>query len=270
VTSPDGRRAIVERNELRDMEAGKATFGMLDLARGTIVPAIALQSRQPGFAGVLDAVWAPDGGRFAFTGIVDEEYELFVARLNAAEPPERLAQLPGMQWAEHWSADGRFLLYSQTDSPTDVSLWAWSLDDNRPIPLVQTRAWNEEPQLSPDGRWLAFSSNETGRHEIYVQPFGRTGERWRLTTDGGSQPKWRADGRELFYLAGDGTLMTIVMNAGQPAAPKLLFRTPVRPIAFVDQYAPTPDGSRFLMLVPEPTTDTARLHVVTGWEGLVN
>jgi serine/threonine protein kinase len=271
VISPDGRRAVVERRELRDQATGRSTLGVLDLVRGTTVPANGLQSGQTGFGGDLDPVWAPDSVRFAFTASVDEDFDLFATGLNATDPPDRLARLPGMQWAEQWSADGRFVLYSQSDSATDVSLWALPLEGRRPIALVQSPGWNEEPQLSPDGRWLAFSSNESGRFEIYLQPFGRPGERSRLTSEGGSQPKWRADGRELFFLSVDGVLMAAaVPPVGEPGAPKALFRTPLRPNPIVDQYGATPDGKRFLVLTPIHSTETARLSVISHWTGLID
>jgi Tol biopolymer transport system component len=266
--SPDGQRALVERWGVRGTTGGSA-LGVLDLNRGTFVQANDLHSAQPGFGGDLDSVWAPDGVRFAFTGIVDEEFDLFATRLNATEPPSRLARLPGMQWAEQWSADGRFFLYAQTDSADSTSLWALQLDGGQPIPLVQSPGANEEPQLSPDSRWLAFSSDATGRHEILMQPFGRPGERLRITNDGGSQPKWRADGRELFYLSADGTLMTVSMTTGEPAAPKALFKTPLHLSPNLDQYGPTPDGARFLVLTPLPMAETARLHVISDWAGLI-
>ena len=109
-------------------------------------------------------------------------------------------------------------------------------------------------------------SNESGRFEVYIQRFASRGERWRLSTDGGSQPKWRADGRELFYVAPDGTMMTVaVPQEGEPGQPAALFRAPLRPVPFLDQYAVTPDGQRFLIIAPSQTDESARLMVISNW-----
>ena len=122
-----------------------------------------------------------------------------------------------------------------------------------------------EPHVSPDGRWLAYSGQDTGQWEVYVQPFMRPGGRVRVSTNGGSQAQWRGDGRELFYLALDGTMMSVrTADPATPGAAQKLFqrRLAVNPVD--DQYAVTADGQRFLVLDPEgqPTT---RLTVLTNW-----
>ena len=156
---------------------------------------------------------------------MENEADLFVSGLSLSERPVRVARLPGMQWAEQWSRDGRFILYVQTDSATKDSLWALPLEGVQSrSSLVDTPFWNDEAQLSPDGRWLAYTSNEPGHYDVYVQRFERPQERWRLSTNGGGQPKWGADGRELFYVALDGTLMTVAFVPRQPRGKRNFFR----------------------------------------------
>ena len=201
---------------------------------------------------------------------MDNEADLFVGGINPAEPAARLASLPGMQWAKQWSHDGRFMLYAQRDSATKTSLWALPLDGERkPFVLVDSPFSNDEPQLSSDGRWLAYVSNESGRYEVYLQPFGRTGERVRLSNGGGGQPKWRADAQELFYVTPDGTIMSVPVGLGEPGKPRALFHTPLQPAPMLDEYAVTPDGQRFLIISPERSTVSARLSVLSNWPALL-
>jgi eukaryotic-like serine/threonine-protein kinase len=268
--APDGRRVAVERN---DLSAG-SSLGILDLARGTMAVANPIMAADGAFAfgGDLDPAWAPDAQRLAFTAWMDNEADLFVSGVSPSEPPVRLARRPGMQWMEQWSWDGRFILYVQSDSATKTSLWALPLEgDRKPFVLVDSPSLNDEPQLSPDGRWLAYVSNESGRYEVYLQPFGRTWYRFRLSIEGGGQPKWRADGRELFYMALDGTMMAVAVPPdGEPGKPQMLFKTPLQPAPWVDQYAVTPDGERFLIISPGRTTHPARLSVLSNWPALLD
>jgi Tol biopolymer transport system component len=265
VMAPDGRRVAVERD---DPPAAGSRLGLLDLTRGTMLAANPTMAEERGFSEDSNPVWAPDGRRLAFTATIDDEADLFV--ITPSESPVRLRR-PLMQWAEQWSADGRFLLYTQTDSATKASLWAMPLEGDRtPFVLVDSPFLNDEAQLSPDGRWLVYGSNESGRFEVYIQRFASRGERWRLSTDGGSQPKWRADGRELFYVAPDGTMMTVAVPQDRdPGQPTALFRTPLRPVSYLDQYAVTPDGQRFLIIAPSQTNESARLMVISNWPALL-
>ncbi len=223
------------------------------------------------FGGHNDPVWSADSKRFAFSATVGNDIDLFVTGLDPADRLERLKHLSGMQWAEHWSADGKWFFYSQTDSASKVSLWALPLDgDREPFVVVDLPAVYDEPQLSPDGRWLAYTSNESGRFEVYVQPFRRQGERWRHSTDGGGQPKWRRDGRELYYFTLDGRLMTAsVQPNGEPGPPRVLFPVPWRPDPILDQFAVTGNGQRFLIITPIRSDRTARIGVVSDWPGLL-
>jgi hypothetical protein len=150
-------------------------------------------------------------------------------------------------------------------------IWAAPLSgDRKPFQVVApTGNLVDEPQLSPDSHWLAFNSSESGRSEIYVQPFPERGERVRITTSGGAQPKWRADGKELFFLALDGTLMSAEMKVNDsaiaPTTPRPLFQTGLNVTVYADQYAVTGDGQRFILLKPVAPQAPPPITIVVNW-----
>ena len=122
---------------------------------------------------------------------------------------------------EAWTHDGRFLIYGLSSQ----SIWALPLGgDQKPIPIVEASSLVDEPRVSHDGRWLAYSASDTGRWEVYLQPFIRTGGRARVSTHGGGEPRWRADGKELFYMALDGAMMSADMtDQAKPGPARKLF-----------------------------------------------
>ena len=153
-----------------------------------------------------------------------------------------------------WSPDGRFLLYRSIDPKTGSDIWALPLDgDRKPFPVVQTNFDERDGQFSPDGKWIAYQSNESGRFEIYVQPFPGPGGKSQVSTNGGAQVRWRRDGKELFYIALDGRLMAVPIRlasngqAVEAGTPVPLFATHVGgacSIARQTQYGlPTASGS---------------------------
>jgi eukaryotic-like serine/threonine-protein kinase len=109
-----------------------------------------------------------------------------------------------------WSADGKFLLYHRYDPKSDVDVWVLPLEgDRKPFPFLQTPFRENEGRFSPDGRWIAYRSNESGRPEVYVQTFPAGGGKWQVSTSGGLLPQWRGDGREVFYTSTDRKLMAV-------------------------------------------------------------
>src|SRR5712692_1489429 len=129
-----------------------------------------------------------------------------------------------------WTKDGRYFVYGLSDPKTGLDLWAVPLEgDREPFPLVQMGGVQVHAQVSADGRWIAYSSNESGSaFDVYVQDFPTARRRWKVSTDGGAQPHWRRDGKELFYLAGDGKLMAVPIEGGptfSPGVPVPLFQT---------------------------------------------
>jgi Tol biopolymer transport system component len=243
--SPDGRRLAVQRSV-----AGNTDIWLVDLERGASV-----RFTSEPRADIAPA-WSPFGDRLVYASQVNGVFELFEKGRDASMPRVLLRDGQAKQVTD-WSRDGRYLLYrtiSTTPRP-DTDIWALPLDgDRRPFVVLQTPFEERDAQFSPDGRFVAYQSNESGRPEIYVQLF-RGGERVRISSDGGVQVRWRADGRELFYIRPDGQLMaTSVSTAGtgtalRPAAPVPLFRTTLGATQGValHGYIVAPDGQSFLM-----------------------
>jgi Tol biopolymer transport system component len=165
------------------------------------------------------------------------------------------------------SADGRYLVYQLSAPPTGFDLWVAPLaHDQTPFPVAQTEHGEREGTFSPDVRWLAYDSTETGQREVWVQPFPPTGARWQISTTGGVSPRWRADGRELFYVAADGRLMAVAVTPGPTfrwSAPQALFETIFRGGTYAP-FAVSRDGQRFLMNTPS-RIDAAPITVIVNW-----
>jgi Tol biopolymer transport system component len=258
--SPDGRTMAMHR-----VQGGNVDIWLLDVSRGTLSRFTTNEARE------ADAVWSPDGLRIAFNIMHDGTLDLQIKDLRGGVSRDLLADGQSRSPTD-WSADGKFLLYD-TYAAGSSDIWALSMDGNgKPFPVIQTPFDERRAHLSPDGHWIAYESDESGRFEIYVQPFGRSGERQRLSTTGGGQTVWGRNGRELFYIAPDGWLMAVPiakvpdgerLQAGPPAR---LFRTAVggEPPA-ERQYVVSTDGKRFLMnTVIEATA--APITVISNWK----
>jgi hypothetical protein len=176
-----------------------------------------------------------------------------------------------------WSRDGRFLLYRIADPKTGFDLWAVPMfGDRKPFPVVQTEFEEREAQFSPDGKWIAYQSNESGRFEVYVQPFPGPGPKSALSTQGGGQVRWRRDGRELFYLALDGRMMAVSLRFAPDDAsvdadtpvPLLATRTgpTIDPING-HNYVVSPDGQRFLVNQLAEEATTAPIVMILNMQG---
>jgi Tol biopolymer transport system component len=225
------------------------------------------------------AVWSPDGSRIVFRSFREGAYNLFEKPVNgtADEQPLLVTSLPKAPL--DWSRDGRLLLFSTQDPKTGTDLWALPMTGERkPFAVLQTRFDEIEGQFSPDGRWLAYVSNESGRDEIYVQAFPDAGGKWQISTSGGLQPRWRRDGQELFFVAPDNRLMaapirvapgTKALEAGAPVAlfpTRLATGVNIVPAGFQAraQYAVAADG-RFLMNVSADEGVTSPITIVQNW-----
>src|SRR5262249_25866886 len=170
-----------------------------------------------------------------------------------------------------WSADGQFSVYVEVDPKTNVDLWILPLfGDRKAFVFLQTPFVEGGGRFSPNGRWIAYTSNESGTNQIYVRPFPPAGGQWRVSTHGGSQPRWRRDGKEIVYLAGDRKLKGRGVKEDSGAltlgAPKPLFeaRTVVQ-LAGGSIYDVTRDGQRFLVLTPVEETSPSPFTVVLNW-----
>jgi len=149
-------------------------------------------------------------------------------------------------------------------------------EGRKPVPFLQTQFLERHAQFSPDSRWMAYVSSESGRTEVYVQSFPAGGGKWQVSTTGGVQPRWRRDGRELFYLTADGKLMVVPVRAGatfEAGTPALLFQTQLFGLGVATQYSQqydvTADGQRFLLNVDLSEVTAAPLTVVLNWQETV-
>ena len=279
--SPDGRR--VAFTDVTD-DGGEDLF-VYDLDRNmanrlTVSPAV---EHGP--------VWSPDSLRLGFDSDRGETdlHVPFEMQANGAIPASPLFQPePGMNRGLYdWSMDGRWLVFHQdlTESVTDetdlADLWILPLfGDGEPLPYLTTSFTEGQAVLSPNGQWLAYVSNQTGVYEVVVQPFpDPSRERWRISTDGGAYPRWKRDGRELYYLHPEGQIMAVpVVTEGnfQHGTPVPLIEARLRypqglfvpqPWSSVSPYEVTPDGERFLVL--QPIVNTVPVTVVVNWTSLL-
>ena len=175
----------------------------------------------------LSHTWSPDGRRLAFSSDRDGSFNLYLKPTSGAGESELLFQTDNNNAPRDWSRDGRLILFADQNPETGWDLWVLPLEgEKKPVPYLQTEFAEVMGQFSPDGRWVAYASNESGRSEIYVQPYPADGGKWQVSTDGGIQPRWRADGKELFYLTADDRVMAAEIEAGetfQPGVPHMLF-----------------------------------------------
>ena len=171
--------------------------------------------------------------------------------------------------ANDWSSDGKFILYSSLDPKTGSDLWVLPMTGERkPQIFLKTDFDERNGQFSPDRRWIAYESNESGQSQVYVRPFPGPGGQWQISTEGGLQPRWKSDGRELYYIALNGKLMAvpIALSAAtvEPGTPLALFST--RGVVSIErqQYDVAPDG-RFLFNV-EPEDATQSITLLLNWK----
>lgn len=260
--SPDGARLAFRRVEFR---TGAISIWLMDLARGTASPFTFEQTID--FA----PIWSPDGNRIVFASLREGPPSLFQKVSNSAGNEEPLLKsfIPKIPY--DWSRDGRFIIYGVIDPKNSWDLWVLPLDGDRtPIAFLQTDSDERQAQFSPNGKWVAYTSIESGRVEVYVRPFPAAAGKWQVSTGGGEQPRWRRDGKELFYLSADHKLMALEVNTEGPTfehhAPNALFVTRVGGIDTPgDYYAVTADGQRFLLnnLVEEAAHTP--ISVVLNW-----
>jgi Tol biopolymer transport system component len=262
--SPDEQRVAVAQGTARP---GDVDVSVIDLARNVT----SRQTFNPG----LDTwpVWSPDSTRIAFSSQQSGKISMRQKLVDGTAADELLFEGPGYVTPGDWSKDGRFIVFEDRTAGS-ADLWILPMfGDRKPFPVIQTAFDEFTAVFAPDGGWIAYSSNESGTRNVYVQPFPATGGKQLISTDGGSQPVWRADGKELFYLAPDGTLMAVPIDTtGQfrPGVAQALFRTAV-PIFNNSrgQYAVTRDGKRFLMTATPQKPSIAPLTVVLNWTATI-
>ena len=271
--SPDATRVAASRIDL-SVVGSKLGIWLLDLARG--VSTRFTLDRAPDSS----PIWSPDGSRIAFAAARAGGNGIYQKASNGAGKEEVLAGATDEQKVPNdWSRDGRFLLYAQQDPRTKADLWVLPLASDgtpagAPIPFANTEFNEDQGRFSPDGHWVAYVSDESGRSEIYVQPFpvaSGGGSKTQVSLDGGDQPRWRSDGKELFYVSLDGKLMAVDVTEGptfRAGAPKSLFQALVvrgrrQSLLGVLRWDVAPDGKHFLINTVK--TSSEPLTVVLNW-----
>lgn len=196
-------------------------------------------------------IWSPDGRRVAFNRFSREKLELYQAPSSGVGAEELLLSGDEGVWPVSWSPDGRFILYVTNSRDTGNDVWVLPLfGDRKPYPIFHTQYGENWAAFSPNGRWIAFSSTVSGSAEVYISPFPANGQVLKVSEGSGTQARWRRDGKEIFYLASDKTLMVAPVNDEGPdlevGAARSLFQTrfPYPPYHAFDAGA---DGERFLV-----------------------
>jgi Tol biopolymer transport system component len=227
-----------------------------------------------GSSGGMNPAWSPDGRYVAYNG----PQGIYRKAANGATPEELLLRSQTLAFPKSWSPDGRYLIYAQINPETGADLFALPIgqSDAHPLVLAQTQATEDQGQFSPDGRWVAYTSNESGQSEIYVIPFppAPNGGRWMVSPGGGVMPRWRRNGKELFYISPDSRMMAVAVNTQpvfQAGVPQALFQTDI-----VDTGIRTgpmswdlaPDGNRFL-IISETPSDASSITVAMNWRSAV-
>jgi Tol biopolymer transport system component len=264
--SPDGRRVAVTITEQENQ------IWLYDLSRETLTRST--------FEGTqnYNPLWTPDGKRIAFESNRAGPINIFWQLADGSGGFERLTTSEYLNAPMSWSPDGRLLNFIGIDPTTGVDIWVLRMGDPpagsgqvRKAQLFLQTPFNENTsRFSPDGRWMAYISDESGRNEVYVQPYPGPGGKWQISTEGGTEPVWNPSGRELFYRSGDKMMaVDIVTQPGFVAGrPRMLFekRYEAAPAPIVN-YDVSPDGQRFLMIKPVDQEEAAptQINVVLNW-----
>jgi dipeptidyl aminopeptidase/acylaminoacyl peptidase len=219
----------------------------------------------------FNPVWSPDGTRIVYSSNVGGNLDLFVRRADRPSRPEVLLASRVPKHALAWSPDGRFVVYATLSDQTRFDLWMLALEGDRvPVVIANTRASETQAQVSPDGRWLSYTSNESGQSQVYVQRFPSGGGRVQVSANGGGDARWRADGRELYYIASDRRLMAVEVTASDDFAhgrATPLFDTTMSPHwgTSRNHYDVADHGNRFLSMVPVADDRLSPFTIVLNW-----
>jgi Tol biopolymer transport system component len=260
--SPDGQRAVIA---IVDPRSGRQNLWVRHLGRG-------VTSRLTfGEGENCWPIWSPDGSRIAWASNRAGRYGVYLRLASGVGREDSLERIPNADegpW--DWSRDGRWIVTTAQGPTNRWDIWTHpTTADPSPILFLETGFAERNPRLSPDGRWVAYQSNESGRPEIYVQPFPGPGGKWQVSTGGGTQPQWHGDGKELFFLGADQSLMAVPVAAGETfesGNPVALFRARLTELSLTGcGWAVTADGQRFLLNSPVGSIGAARFAVVTNW-----
>jgi Tol biopolymer transport system component/predicted Ser/Thr protein kinase len=255
--SPDGKRVAVAIAEQG------IQLWLYDLSRETLTRFT--------FEGIFNyaPLWTPDGKRIAFESSKEGPLNIFWQLADGGGELERLTTSEHINAPMSWSLDAQLLAFLEVTPTTGVDIWVLRMSDRKAQPFLRTPFNEGAPRFSPDGRCLAYMSDESGRYETYVQPYPGPGGKWQISTEGGTEPVWNPNGLEMFYRSGDK--MMAVDIATQPGfsagKPRMLFEGQYGPSPVpIPNYDVAPDGQRFLMLKPsEQARAPTQINIVLNW-----
>jgi serine/threonine-protein kinase len=265
--SPDGKQLAMS---ILRSDAPIVDLWLYDLTRRTLIRLTFGDSND------INPIWFPDGERIAFASTRDSDKidNMYFLRADGSGEVERLLPSDLPQIPHALTPDQKTLIYGEWHGTTKGDIWSFSMNDGaKPEPFLVTPFIESEAALSPNGKWLAYSSGESGHREIYLRPFPKAPGKWQLSTGGGRQPVWSPDGKELFFWDDiEMMVVTIDTEAGTPVAdhPTRLFEFPAVGSSFpgMGEYDISPDGERFVVIKDEAAgeqPDTSHLRFVLHW-----
>jgi Tol biopolymer transport system component len=256
------------------LQNGEPDVWVMDSARGV--------SSKLTFDPAIDdpPMWSPDGQQIVWASSrAGGTFDLYIKPASGGTDQLLLKMGTPTGWAEDWSQDGRYILYQIPGAKTGQDLWiAPQMGDgapaDKPFPYLQTQFDEEHGRFSPDGRWVAYTSNESGRQEVYVQPFPATGAKFQVSSGGGREPHWRKDGTELFYIGEGRTLTAVSVKLGsksfQADQAKHLFPLSISSTFIIGRsYEVSNDGQRFLTPIIPDGGSASPLTVDLNWQAML-
>ena len=258
--SADGRQLVYSRNVDQNVDVWIADLTRGGRTRFTFDPAVDCCS-----------VASPDAATIAFASSRGGIYDLFTKPANGVGVEHMLLATPNAKFTRDWSHDGRFLLYSEQDPKTSIDLWALPMmgPDKTPVPVARSSFDESNGKFSPDDHFVAYETNESGQFDVVVQTFPQPTGKWQVSQHGGTQPRWRADGKELYFIGADGMMMaapvTIAGATFAAGTPVPLFLARIAPGAGANKqnYAVARDG-RFLIVQPVESA-SAPITLILNW-----
>jgi dipeptidyl aminopeptidase/acylaminoacyl peptidase len=257
--SPNGQRLLVT------IEQATSDLWMYDIASDKLTQ-LTFES------GARFPVWSPDGQRAAFSSNRAGPLNLFLIDISRPGTGERLTSSENLQVAGSWSSDGQTLAFVEQDPTKGRDIRLMAPTDRSPRPWLESMFEEGAPRFSPDGLWLAYVTNESGRHEVYLRPFAGSRGTQQVSSGGGTEPVWARDGRGLFYRQGDRMMEVRLAGGGadlQAGRPQALFESPFGKGSIdAANYDVTQDGQRFLMVQNDQQSSTSTMfHVLINWVG---
>jgi len=260
VLSPDGAHAAMEKH---DFERGSGDIWTVDLDRG----AFSRLTSAPGFEN--SPAWSPDGKRVAYTSDQGAHPSIYVKSASGTGPEDIVDSGGARPFPMDWSPDGRYLLFITRGKGTQFDIWAYDFERRAGAPLIASAFDETGARFSPDGKWVAFASDASQATQIYVRSVADGTVQQQISTTGGLEPQWRRDGKELYYVAPDETIMAVAIDTGsgriRTGTPQRLFTADINQRSTLrNQYAPSADGKRFLLL-SVIDRNTSPIVTVVNW-----